>query len=79
MNRREFMKASIGGALAMATGSLAAKTSSSTTGAGAPAPARPNIVFIVADDCTYNVLGCYGGTDVKTPNIDRLATEGLTF
>lgn len=40
---------------------------------------KPNIVFILADDCTYNVLGCYGGKDCPTPNIDRLADEGLLF
>lgn len=79
MNRRGFMKAGIGGALAVATGAPAAKAASSATGGGAAAPAKPNIVFILADDCTYNVLGCFGGTNVKTPNIDRLAAEGLTF
>ena len=41
--------------------------------------AKPNFVFILADDCTYNLLGCYGGRDVKTPNIDRLAREGMKF
>ncbi|MDA0766889.1 MAG: sulfatase [Verrucomicrobia bacterium] len=43
------------------------------------ADSRPNIVFILADDCTYNMLGCYGGKDASTPNIDRLANEGLKF
>ena len=37
---------------------------------------RPNFVFILADDCTYRDLGCYGG-QAHTPNIDRLATEGM--
>ena len=32
-------------------------------------------MFILADDCTYNVLGCYGGRNVKTPNIDNLAAD----
>ena len=39
---------------------------------------RPNIVYIMADDCTFHELGCYGG-QAHTPNIDRLATEGLLF
>lgn len=40
---------------------------------------RPNIVFLMADDqCSYS-LGCYGNTDVKTPNIDQLAAEGMRF
>jgi arylsulfatase A-like enzyme len=40
---------------------------------------KPNIVFILADDLGYGELGCYGQTQVKTPNIDRLAAEGLRF
>jgi len=40
---------------------------------------RPNIVFLMADDqCAYS-LGCYGNEDVKTPNIDRLAEQGMVF
>jgi len=39
----------------------------------------PNFVFILGDDVTYNDLACYGGMNVKTPNIDRLAGEGLRF
>lgn len=38
---------------------------------------RPNIVVIVADDLGTHELGCYGGTNVATPNIDRLAKEGI--
>jgi arylsulfatase A-like enzyme len=41
--------------------------------------APPNIVFILADDIGYGDLGCYGATRVKTPNLDRLAREGLRF
>ena len=39
----------------------------------------PNILLILADDCTYNDLPLYGGVNAKTPNLDRLAGEGLTF
>ncbi|MEM6692691.1 MAG: sulfatase, partial [Planctomycetota bacterium] len=39
---------------------------------------QPNIVFVIADDCTFRDLGCYGG-QAHTPNIDRLATEGMLF
>jgi len=40
---------------------------------------KPNFVFIIADDVSWNDLGCYGNSHVKTPNIDRLANEGLRF
>ena len=38
---------------------------------------RPNIVFILADDLGYGDLGCYGQQTLRTPNIDRLAAQGL--
>lgn len=41
--------------------------------------ARPNIVFMVADDLGYGDIGCYGAPDAKTPNIDQLAADGLRF
>ena len=41
--------------------------------------ARPNFLVILADDCTYNDLPLYGGQNARTPHIDRLASEGLTF
>ena len=43
------------------------------------AAAPPNIVLIVADDLGYGDLGCYGQKLLGTPNIDRLAAEGLRF
>ena len=42
-------------------------------------PAKPNIVIILADDLGYGDLGCYGATKIKTPNMDRLASEGVRF
>ena len=41
--------------------------------------AKPNIVFILADDMGYNELGCFGGKVIETPNIDRLAKQGIVF
>jgi arylsulfatase A-like enzyme len=38
-----------------------------------------NIILIVADDLGYGDLGCYGQQKIKTPNIDRLATQGVRF
>jgi arylsulfatase A len=42
-------------------------------------PSRPNIVILLADDLGWGDPGCYGATLVKTPNIDRLAAEGMRF
>ncbi|VVE64671.1 Arylsulfatase [Pandoraea captiosa] len=40
---------------------------------------RPNIVFILADDMGFADLSCYGRRDYKTPNLDRLASQGMLF
>ncbi|MGW8314071.1 MAG: arylsulfatase [Bacteroidales bacterium] len=42
-------------------------------------PEKPNIVFILADDMGYSDLGCYGAELIRTPNLDRLASQGLRF
>ena len=40
---------------------------------------KPNIIYIYADDLGYGELGCYGQKKIKTPNLDRLAKEGIRF
>ena len=44
-----------------------------------PSPARPNLVFVFSDQQSADMLGCYGNKDVKTPNLDRLAQQGVRF
>jgi arylsulfatase A-like enzyme len=48
-----------------------------------PAPAaetkRPNVIFILADDLGCYEVGCYGQKKIRTPNIDRLAAQGMRF
>ncbi len=49
-------------------------------GQNAPLPRRPpNFVLLLADDLGYGDLGCYGNTVIRTPNIDRLAADGVRF
>ena len=44
-----------------------------------PAPRRPNILLIFADNIGYGDLGCYGQAKIKTPRLDQLASEGIRF
>src|SRR4051794_20336607 len=43
-----------------------------------PGAGRPNVVLILADDLSYSDIGCYG-SEIRTPNLDRLAAGGLRF
>lgn len=42
-------------------------------------PSRPNVLVIMSDEHNASVLGCYGNTVVRTPNLDRLAKQGVVF
>ena len=70
VTRREF----VSGALAGAAIATAAPTAFSRTRTD-----RPNILFILADDLGYGDLSCYGRPDYQTPQLDRLATQGVRF
>lgn len=58
---------------------LVAAVASPADGANASGERPPNIVFILADDLGWHQLGCYGSGFYRTPNLDRLAGEGMRF
>ena len=59
--------------------SLLVATASALVAATAPTPAKPNIIFILADDYGIGEVGCYGADNYKTPNIDALARGGTRY
>ena len=76
MKRRQFLKA-FGFGLASVAMPRYAGASGRSGGKGLSK--KPNIIFIMADDLGYGHLGCYGQKYIKTPNIDRMAAEGMRF
>src|SRR5438128_12643028 len=67
-------------ALVLALAGLLAGHAPARADKSPPAKARrPNIIFILADDLGYAELGCYGQKKIRTPRLDRLATEGMRF
>jgi arylsulfatase A-like enzyme len=57
----------------------AAAASARAQNAPATSPRPPNVIFILADDLGYGDVGCFGQQLIRTPNIDRLAAEGMRF
>lgn len=73
------MNRSIFGGLAALTALTACNSNSSQKQQVETSRPKPNIVYILADDLGYGDLGCYGQQKIKTPNIDKLAQQGMLF
>jgi len=71
ISRRRFVQTTAASSLALTGVGLGRPTRAQST--------KPNVVFILADDLGYADVSCYGQRDYTTPNIDRLAIEGLRF
>ncbi len=69
--RRDFMQTMGFGAASMALANRSSASDSSSK------QRPPNILLIVSDDQGYNDLGCYGSAEIKTPHLDKLASEGI--
>src|SRR5262245_55188294 len=50
-----------------------------TSAIGSQEPRKPNVVIVLADDMGYSDLGCYGHPLIKSPNLDKFATQGMRF
>jgi len=74
-SRREFLRSAGIAAAAVASGLLPGCASAERRAKAATR--RPNIIFILADDLGYGDLGCFGQKTIQTPNIDKLAAEGM--
>ena len=71
INRRQFLAATAAGASAAIVGCRTAPWGGASR--------RPNVVFIITDDQRWDAMGCAGHPYLKTPNIDRIAHEGVRF
>jgi len=76
LGRRDFLQTAGKGAAALALPGCLNLTRRSAAEMGA---ARPNVIFILVDDLGWTDAGCYGSRYYETPNIDRLASQGVKF
>jgi uncharacterized sulfatase len=78
LNRRQFLKSTFFSAAALTLPGCASGSSTAAK-AGTNPRQKPNFLFILADDFGWSQLGCYGSDYYETPNIDRLAAQGMRF
>src|SRR5687767_7983369 len=71
LNRRDFLSAALGASVSPLLAGIA--------DAQADAAGRPSFVVLLADDLGYGDLGCFGHPAIKTPHLDRLASQGIRF
>ena len=79
ISRRHFLRSCVAGGLMVGVTPTLQAMSKPARESGATAGRRPNIIFIFADDWGYGDLGIHGSTFCKTPNLDRMAKEGIDF
>lgn len=78
INRRDFLKTMTAGLAALAAGDVLPAAAAAADAQSRPA-GRPNILFIISDQHTHDIMSCCGCDWVKTPNLDRLAAMGTRF
>jgi arylsulfatase A-like enzyme len=78
LTRRKFVQTLAAGTTFLGDLGSAARTQFAQTSSSAT-NARPNIIFILADDMGWGDLSCYGRPDYRTPNLDLLASQGTRF
>jgi arylsulfatase A len=80
MNRRDFLKSALTSCAVLTAADFTLPAAAAEQKNSPNSASRPfNFIFVLMDDLGYGDLGCYGHPIIKTPNIDRLATQGCRF